>query len=158
MLETELAKASKDHTRAWDALMPPLSEWLLDAVSSKGFNRMTPVQASTIPLFMTHKDVVVEVRMNVLRKSRARAYYMQAVTGSGKTLAFLIPVIERLLRLEEPIKRHHIGAIIISPTWYVDRVPTGLLDHSYTHIGSWQRKSMLCYYLYWHFMHLPLRH
>merc|ERR1711939_1005685 len=46
-----------------------------------------------------HKDVVVE-----------------AVTGSGKTLAFLIPVVEKLLRLEEPVKKHHIGAIIISPT------------------------------------------
>lgn len=40
----------------------------------------------------------------------------QAVTGSGKTLAFLIPVIERLLRLDEPTKKLHIGAIIISPT------------------------------------------
>lgn len=48
---------------------------------------------------MAHKDVVVE-----------------AVTGSGKTLAFLIPVVERLLRLDEPIKKHHVGAIIISPT------------------------------------------
>ena len=38
------------------------------------------------------------------------------MTGSGKTLAFLIPTIERLLRLEDPIKKHHIGAIIISPT------------------------------------------
>jgi len=26
-----------------------------------GFGRMTPVQASTIPLFMGNKDVVVEV-------------------------------------------------------------------------------------------------
>lgn len=40
----------------------------------------------------------------------------QAVTGSGKTLAFLIPIVERLLRQEEPTKRHHIGAIIVSPT------------------------------------------
>lgn len=64
-----------------------------------GFSRMTPVQASTIPLFMTHKDVVVE-----------------AVTGSGKTLAFLIPVIEKILRLERPIQKHHVGAIIVSPT------------------------------------------
>ena len=40
----------------------------------------------------------------------------QAVTGSGKTLAFLIPVVEKLLRLDEPIKKHHVGAIIISPT------------------------------------------
>lgn len=76
-----------------------MSEWIIDATSSMGFSRMTPVQASTIPLFMTHKDVVVE-----------------AVTGSGKTLAYLIPVIERLLRLDDPIKKHHVGAIILSPT------------------------------------------
>lgn len=60
---------------------------------------MTPVQASTIPQFMKHKDVVVE-----------------AVTGSGKTLAYLIPTLEKLLRLDEEIKRHHVGAIILSPT------------------------------------------
>lgn len=40
----------------------------------------------------------------------------QAVTGSGKTLSFLIPVVQRLLRLEEPTTRHHVGAIIVSPT------------------------------------------
>ncbi|KIW46957.1 uncharacterized protein PV06_02576 [Exophiala oligosperma] len=90
-------KSSK--SRAWDSLEPAVSPWVLDALSSMNFSRMTPVQASTIPLFMGHKDVVVE-----------------AVTGSGKTLAFLIPVVERLLRLEEPIKKHHVGAIIISPT------------------------------------------
>lgn len=89
----------KPASRAWDALTPPLSEWILDAVATMGFSRMTPVQVSTVPLFMGHKDVVVE-----------------AVTGSGKTLAFLIPVIEKLLRLEEPIKKHHVGAIIVSPT------------------------------------------
>lgn len=38
------------------------------------------------------------------------------MTGSGKTLAFLIPIIEKLLRLDEPIRKNHIGAIIISPT------------------------------------------
>ncbi|KAL5340149.1 P-loop containing nucleoside triphosphate hydrolase protein [Aspergillus crustosus] len=85
--------------RAWNGVTPPLSEWVLDAVSSMGFTRMTPVQASAIPLFMAHKDVVVE-----------------AVTGSGKTLSFLIPVVEKLLRLEDPIKKHHVGAIIVSPT------------------------------------------
>ena len=57
------------------------------------------MQASTIPQFLKNKDVVVE-----------------AVTGSGKTLAYLIPVLERLLQLEEKIKRHHVGAIILSPT------------------------------------------
>ncbi|OGE50556.1 hypothetical protein PENARI_c016G06239 [Penicillium arizonense] len=89
----------KPSSRAWDGLEPSLSEWTLDAVGSMGFTRMTPVQASAIPLFMQHKDVVVE-----------------AVTGSGKTLSFLIPIVEKLLRLEEPLKKHHVGAIIISPT------------------------------------------
>ena len=60
---------------------------------------MTPVQASTIPIFMQNKDVVVE-----------------AVTGSGKTLAFVIPVLERIIRRENKFKRNEIGALIISPT------------------------------------------
>lgn len=42
--------------------------------------------------------------------------FFQAVTGSGKTLAFLIPLVQRLLRIPEPTKRHHISAIIVSPT------------------------------------------
>ncbi|KAL8864872.1 MAG: hypothetical protein Q9198_009595 [Flavoplaca austrocitrina] len=92
-------KAPASPSRAWEGLTPPLAEWIIDAVDSMGFKRMTPVQVSTIPLFMTHKDVVVE-----------------AVTGSGKTLAFLIPIVEKLLRLDDPIKKHHVGAIVISPT------------------------------------------
>lgn len=67
-----------------------------------GHTRMTPVQASTIPLFMKHKDVVVE-----------------AVTGSGKTLAFVIPILERLVRREQKLRKNEIGALIISPTRYV---------------------------------------
>ena len=51
----------KKDSRAWDALTPPLAEWILDAISAMGFGRMTPVQASTIPLFICNKDVVVEV-------------------------------------------------------------------------------------------------
>ncbi|KAI9891553.1 MAG: ATP-dependent rRNA helicase spb4 [Vezdaea aestivalis] len=86
-------------SRAWNKVQPALAPWLLDAVSTMGFEQMTPVQASTIPLFVGNKDVVVE-----------------AVTGSGKTLAFLIPIIERLQRLETETKNHHISAIIISPT------------------------------------------
>jgi ATP-dependent RNA helicase DDX55/SPB4 len=60
---------------------------------------MTPVQASTIPLFMQNKDVVVE-----------------AVTGSGKTLAFVIPILERIIRREKRFKRNELGTLIISPT------------------------------------------
>ncbi|KAI9323629.1 P-loop containing nucleoside triphosphate hydrolase protein [Dichotomocladium elegans] len=60
---------------------------------------MTPVQAGAIPLFMKNKDVVVE-----------------AVTGSGKTLAFVIPIIEKILRREDPLKNNQIGAMVITPT------------------------------------------
>ncbi|RDA94898.1 hypothetical protein CP533_4320 [Ophiocordyceps camponoti-saundersi (nom. inval.)] len=88
---------SKKDSRAWTALTPPLAEWILEAVSSMGFAQMTPVQAATIPHLAGNKDVV-------------------AVTGSGKTLAYLIPAVQRLLRLDEPPKRHHVAAIIVSPT------------------------------------------
>ena len=59
-------KAPTSSSRAWEGLKPPLAEWIIDAVNSMGFKRMTPVQASTIPLFMTHKDVVVEVDIHDL--------------------------------------------------------------------------------------------
>jgi hypothetical protein len=78
---------------------------MLDAVFSMGLKRMTPVQASSIPLFMGNKDVVVE-----------------AVTGSGKTLAYLIPVIERILKLEEAVKKHHVAAVVVSPTRWDDPI------------------------------------
>ncbi|KAL2196030.1 P-loop containing nucleoside triphosphate hydrolase protein [Corynascus similis CBS 632.67] len=89
----------KKAPRSWDALTPSLAQWILDYLSSMGFEQPTPVQKSCLEIFRGNKDVVVE-----------------AVTGSGKTLAFLIPVVERLLRSEEPAKRHHVQAIIISPT------------------------------------------
>jgi ATP-dependent RNA helicase DDX55/SPB4 len=53
------------------------------------------------PLFMGNKDVDVE-----------------AVTGSGKTLTFLIPVVERLLRAPEQVKKNWVAVIVVSPTRY----------------------------------------
>ena len=47
-----MAPERRDVTRAWDGLNPPLSDWLLDAISSFGHEKMTPVQANVIPLFM----------------------------------------------------------------------------------------------------------
>ena len=94
----ENAPKKKD-LRAWDALTPPLSDFILDAVQSMGFSRMTPVQAAVLPLFRKNSDVVVE-----------------AVTGSGKTLAFLLPILERILRSEESLKKHYVTGIIVSPT------------------------------------------
>ncbi|KAJ6257048.1 ATP-dependent rRNA helicase spb4 [Drechslerella dactyloides] len=92
------ASAAAADKQLWTSLTT-LSPWLLDAVATMGFTKMTPVQASTIPLFLGNKDVVVE-----------------AVTGSGKTLAFLIPVIERLLRSKETRGKGFLEAIVVSPT------------------------------------------
>jgi superfamily II DNA/RNA helicase len=79
-----------------------------------GFTEMTPVQASTIPLFLKNKDVVVE-----------------AVTGSGKTLAFLIPLLERLAALSiTDLKPGDVFSIVISPTRCSRRLAKLI-------IGSW---------------------
>lgn len=84
---------------AWSEIKPSLSNSILNIMEKFGFQTMTPVQTAAIPLFMSNKDVAVE-----------------AVTGSGKTLAFLIPIVEILLRREEKLKKHDVGAIIITPT------------------------------------------
>jgi ATP-dependent RNA helicase DDX55/SPB4 len=85
-------------TLSFESLKEPrLSKGVLEYVQKQGFTRMTPVQAATIPQFLSHKDVAV-----------------QSVTGSGKTLAFLIPVLEILQ--QKSFKRKQIGALILSPT------------------------------------------
>lgn len=80
-------------------LQPPLSEFTLQALDSLEFRLATPVQAATIPLLCNYKDVAVD-----------------AATGSGKTLAFLIPTVEILRRISQPLSPHQVGAVIISPT------------------------------------------
>jgi ATP-dependent RNA helicase DDX55/SPB4 len=84
---------------SFESIVPRLSTGVLQYLKFKNFHTMTPVQAATIPLFLTNKDVAV-----------------QAVTGSGKTLAFCIPVVELLLRRVTLLKKTQIGAIILSPT------------------------------------------
>jgi ATP-dependent RNA helicase DDX55/SPB4 len=41
---------------------------------------------------------------------------IQAVTGSGKTLSFLIPIVERLLKADEPNKKGYVRTIVVAPT------------------------------------------
>ncbi|KAL6772411.1 hypothetical protein ACKKBG_A30145 [Auxenochlorella protothecoides x Auxenochlorella symbiontica] len=76
-----------------------ISSETLAVLDKLGFRTATPVQEATIPLFAGHKDVAVD-----------------ACTGSGKTLAFLIPLIEKMRRLEEPLTIHQVGAVVVSPT------------------------------------------
>jgi ATP-dependent RNA helicase DDX55/SPB4 len=90
---------SSGNPNSFHAVNPPLSAGVLQYVASRNFQTMTPVQAATIPLFLTNKDVAV-----------------QAVTGSGKTLAFLIPIVEMILRRTVLLKKYQIAALVLSPT------------------------------------------
>lgn len=46
---------------AWSSLQPPLTPWIADVIAAQGFERMTPVQAGTIPRAVKNQDCVVEV-------------------------------------------------------------------------------------------------
>ena len=61
-------------TAGFDAL--GLSESLLKAVTTLGYEEATPVQRATIPLMLAGKDLLA-----------------QAATGTGKTAAFALPMI-----------------------------------------------------------------
>lgn len=95
----ESAAAEKKQPKSFEALTPELSQWILDFTRGMGFARTTPVQAMAIPLLLGNKDLVVE-----------------AVTGSGKTLSFLIPLVERILKAEEPNKKGYVRSIVVAPT------------------------------------------
>eukprot|EP01035_Chromulina_nebulosa_P020018 gene20018-25993_t len=83
----------------FEDVQPKISNELLSAVKTMGFTQMTPVQASTIPLFLSHKDVLVD-----------------AITGSGKTLAFGIPMFEILSRETVQLNKYDVGGLVIAPT------------------------------------------
>ncbi|GMF31715.1 unnamed protein product [Phytophthora fragariaefolia] len=86
---------------------PALCPEILAETDALGFEHMTPVQAATLPLFLSNKDVCVD-----------------ACTGSGKTLAFVLPIVQLLKTklADGSIKapRHadvtKLVAMVISPT------------------------------------------
>ncbi len=87
---SDLAFASLD-------LVPEVARGITDA----GFVRATPVQASTLPIALTGKDVAG-----------------QAQTGTGKTAAFLVALFQRLLTNPPAPGRSSTGirALILAPT------------------------------------------
>ena len=74
---------------------------LLAGLEAAGFSRTTPIQALTLPLALTGRDVAG-----------------QAQTGTGKTLAFLVAVINRLLTRPALAERkpEDPRALILAPT------------------------------------------
>ena len=79
------------------ALAPPLMQGIRDA----GFTFCTPIQAQTLPLALTGRDVAG-----------------QAQTGTGKTAAFLVAMYQALLTRPAPSNRNKtsIRALIVAPT------------------------------------------
>ena len=71
-----------------------LSEPLMRAISKKGYEVSTPIQAGAIPPMMAWKDVTAK-----------------APTGTGKTFAFGIPILEHIDPESEEIQ-----AVILAPT------------------------------------------
>lgn len=71
-----------------------LSETIIKATTHMGFEEPTPIQAQTIPLALTGKDVIG-----------------QAQTGTGKTAAFGIPMVEKMsMGLE------YVQGLVVAPT------------------------------------------
>ncbi|KAL7523610.1 hypothetical protein ACHAXR_000581, partial [Thalassiosira sp. AJA248-18] len=99
--DTITSSSSLNNINNFSTVQPPLSPSILTFLSTPpySFPNPTPVQSTTIPLFLTHHDV-----------------FVRAVTGSGKTLAFLIPVVEMILRRTSLLKKNQIGSLILEPT------------------------------------------
>lgn len=89
---------SADSDDNYDFEKAGFSEPTMKAIREMGFQKMTAVQAKTIPPLLAGRDVLGAAK-----------------TGSGKTLAFLIPAVELLYSLKfKP--RNGTGVVIISPT------------------------------------------
>ncbi|KAL5006701.1 hypothetical protein ScPMuIL_015507 [Solemya velum] len=100
---------------SWESLGVSLSRTTLDSLQQLNFEQAMPVQTACIPLFLKNKDVAAE-----------------AVTGSGKTLAFIIPIIEILkkrARNDCMLRKHDVGAIILTPTRELATQIFGVLNH-----------------------------
>ncbi|KNC55398.1 ATP-dependent RNA helicase DDX55 [Thecamonas trahens ATCC 50062] len=96
-MTTFLAEANAGR---WEELSPGLDPRIMETLRTEiKFPTMTPVQAATIPLLLSNKDVVV-----------------QAQTGSGKTLAFVLPALTLLAREASSLLDHHVGVVILAPT------------------------------------------
>ncbi|MCP9612258.1 DEAD/DEAH box helicase [Coprobacter tertius] len=75
-----------------------ISEPILKALTSKNYERPTPIQEKAIPIALKGHDLLGI-----------------AQTGTGKTAAFAIPIIQQLEQ-QSPSKRREIKALIITPT------------------------------------------
>src|ERR1700741_2401242 len=101
-----------------------LAEPLARAVAEMGYETMTPIQAKAIPIVLAGRDVMGA-----------------AQTGTGKTAAFSIPLLQRMLKHENPSvspARHPVRALVLAPTRELaDQVPENVKKYAkHTHLRS----------------------
>src|SRR5450759_1068004 len=75
---------------------------LARAVAELGYTSMTPIQAQAIPVVLKGRDVMGA-----------------AQTGTGKTAAFALPLLQRMMKHENPSTppaRHPVRALVLLPT------------------------------------------
>ncbi|CAL9101853.1 unnamed protein product [Musa textilis] len=96
---TEGDNSYLSQTRFDECSISPLT---LRGVKAAGYERMTQVQESTLPLILKGKDVLAKAK-----------------TGTGKTVAFLLPAIEVVSKLppvERDQRRQPINVLVVCPT------------------------------------------
>jgi ATP-dependent RNA helicase RhlE len=76
-----------------------LSKPLLRALSEKGYDKPTPIQALAIPTILEGRDLLGI-----------------AQTGTGKTAAFALPILQRLAADRKPAPRRGCRVLVLSPT------------------------------------------
>jgi ATP-dependent RNA helicase DeaD len=88
------ARASHAHVYAPGFAGLGLNQPVLRALADMGFEEPSPIQAQTIPIVMSGRDVIG-----------------QAQTGTGKTAAFGVPIVEHI-----EVRQLRIQALVITPT------------------------------------------
>jgi ATP-dependent RNA helicase DeaD len=97
-----------------------LSPQLLQAIHQMGYKEATDIQAKTIPITLSGKDLIG-----------------QAQTGTGKTAAFGIPLVEKIDPLKESVQ-----ALVIAPT----RELAIQVAEEVNRIGQWKHVQALPVY------------
>jgi ATP-dependent RNA helicase RhlE len=76
-----------------------LNPLLLESIAAKGYTTPTPIQSKAIPQLLLGKDVLGI-----------------AQTGTGKTASFSLPIINRIIDIEDDLMPNQIHALILAPT------------------------------------------
>src|SRR4051812_14790036 len=94
----------------WDKL--GLSPETLELINKAGFTHPTPVQAESIPVALTNRDLIAS-----------------AQTGTGKTASFVLPMVERF------VGRQGTFGLILSPTREIAQQTAATLELFGTPLG-----------------------